>query len=233
VSLKNGSGIKPRAAYAAMISHMESDVGMLLKHLEELQLDQNTMVIFTSDNGTTHLEEEVDYKFFDSVGELRGLKGSLYEGGVRAPTIVRWPDHVKPGSSDFISGFEDWLPTLLEVAAAEVPAPDRTDTISLVPLVTTGAQSQRPFFYQEFPGYGGQQSIRMGDWKAVRQKMSQGGLRTELYHVARDVSESTDLAMRNPNLVEQMEREMVACRVPSISFPLKPLDPLSHPLRKK
>ncbi len=90
----------------------------------------------------------------------------------------------------------------------------------------------RVFEYREFPGYGGQKSMRLDDWKAVPQKMSQGRLQTELYNLASDVSESTDLATQNPNIMEQMERELIACRVPSIDFPLKPLDPVSQPVRK-
>ena len=88
----------PRAAYAAMITRMDRYVGKLLDQLDKLDLTDDTIVIFTSDNGTTHLGREVDYEFFNSVGELRGLKGSLYEGGVRVPTIVSWPGHVKPDS---------------------------------------------------------------------------------------------------------------------------------------
>ena len=100
-----------------MISRMDRYVGNVLNLLDELKLADNTIVVFSSDNGTTHLKAEVDYDFFASVGELRGLKGSLYEGGVRVPTIVRWPDRVQAGSeSDRISGWEDWMPTLLAAA---------------------------------------------------------------------------------------------------------------------
>ncbi len=126
----------PRAAYAAMISRMDQYVGKVLDLLDELDLSENTIVVFTSDNGTTHLDLEVDYEFFSSVGELRGLKGSLYEGGVRVPTIVRWPGHVEPGSqSDRVSGFEDWMPTLLELVGRDVAAPGSIDGISMGPTL--------------------------------------------------------------------------------------------------
>jgi arylsulfatase A len=133
-------------------------------------------VIFSSDNGTTHLKDEVDYDFFTSVGELRGLKGSLYEGGVRVPTIVRWPGRVTPGSSsDRISGLEDWLPTVLDLTGSK-NAPTGIDGISLAPTLLGQSQESRPFLYREFPSYGGQQTIRVGQWKAVRQNMSRGNL---------------------------------------------------------
>ena len=106
----------PRAAYAAMISRMDRYIGRLLGLVNELGLVENTIVVFTSDNGTTHLKAEVDYDFFESVKPLRGLKGSLYEGGVRVPLIVRWPGKIKADStSDFVTGFEDGMPTLLDL----------------------------------------------------------------------------------------------------------------------
>ncbi|MFB3106054.1 MAG: sulfatase-like hydrolase/transferase, partial [Pseudomonadales bacterium] len=157
----------PRAAYAAMITRMDRYVGNVLALLDELELAHNTIVVFSSDNGTTHLKQEVDYDFFESVGELRGLKGSLYEGGVRVPGIVRWPGRVAAGSSsDRVSGFEDWLPTILEMTGATGANPTGIDGISLAPKLLGKEQEPRLFLYREFSGYGGQQSIRVGDWKA-------------------------------------------------------------------
>jgi arylsulfatase A len=215
----------PRAAYAAMISHMDRDVGALLKHLKELSLDENTLVVFSSDNGTTHLEQEVDYEFFESVGDLRGLKGSLYEGGVRVPAIVRWPRHIVVGTNaDFVSGFEDWLPTLLEIAGAKESIPRVVNGISLLPLLTKGAQAERELLYREFPGYGGQQSLRIGRWKAVRQNLEKGSVQTELYDLASDASEAQDVAEQNPAVIQEMERRMKEYRTPSSLFPLRPFD---------
>lgn len=215
----------PRAAYAAMISYMDRDVGALLKHLKEQGLEENTIVVFSSDNGTTHLEQEVDHRFFDSVGNLRGLKGSLYEGGVRVPAIVRWPGRVAAGtSSDFVSGFEDWLPTLLEVAGRKEETSEVVNGISLFQLLTTGNQPEREYLYREFPGYGGQQSLRQGRWKAVRQNLETGRVKTELYDISADVSESQNVAEQNPDIVESMELRMRDCREPSSLFPLRPFD---------
>lgn len=224
----------PRAAYAAMISTLDRNVGRLLDLLDELKLAENTIVVFSSDNGTTHLDEEVDYKFFDSVGELRGLKGSLYEGGVRVPTIVRWPGKVAAGSkSDFVSGFEDWLPTLLELTGSPDAVPQQIDGISLAPTLLGKKQEPRPYLYREFPSYGGQQTIRVGDWKAVRQNLSKGTVETELYNIADDIGERNNVASEHPELVKKLEKMMTDVRTPSEIFPLTPFDkPASKPRQK-
>ena len=216
----------PRAAYASMITRMDRYVGNVLKLLDELDLTDNTIVIFSSDNGTTHLHEEVDYEFFASVGELRGLKGSLYEGGVRVPTIVRWPGWVKPGtSSDRVSGFEDWLPTILKLVGAATPVPDDVDGISLAPTLFGQQQPARPFLYREFSGYGGQQTIRVGDWKAVRQNMRRGNLEIELYNLATDIGEQKNVAAQHPKIVAELRQLMQREHTPSALFPLRPIDP--------
>ncbi|MCG8652546.1 MAG: arylsulfatase [Pirellulales bacterium] len=225
----------PRAAYAAMITRMDRYVGNVLELLDELQLADNTIVVFSSDNGTTHLGQEVDYDFFKSVGELRGLKGSLYEGGVRVPTIVRWPGKVVAGSaSDRISGFEDWLPTLLEAVDRDAPLPEGVDGISLLPTLLGKKQPERPYLYREFSGYGGQQTIRVGKWKAVRQNMSKGNLDIELYDIDSDIGESKNVAKEHPQVVERLAGLMAAVRTPSKIFPLIPLDkPVAAKARKK
>lgn len=215
----------PRAAYAAMITRMDRYVGNILSLLEDLELADNTIVIFSSDNGTTHLDQEVDYQFFDSVGELRGLKGSLYEGGVRVPTIVRWPGKVTPGSmSDRVSGFEDWLPTIMEIVGAAETVPKEVNGISLAATLKGQLQPERPYLYREFPSYGGQQTIRVGDWKAVRQNMAKGNLDIELYNLAEDIGEQNNLAAAHPERVAVMAQMMEEVRVPSEIFPLIPLD---------
>jgi arylsulfatase A-like enzyme len=219
----------PRAAYAAMITRMDRYVGRLLTLLDELGLRDNTIVIFSSDNGTTHLKQEVDYEFFDSVGELRGLKGSLYEGGIRVPAIVRWPGRVPAGStSDFVSGFEDWMPTILDLVGAAESTPEESDGVSLVPTLRGKTQDPRPFLYREFPSYGGQQIIRVGDWKAVRQNMNRGNLAIELYNLAEDPGEENNVADEHPELVSKLAKMMAKQHEPSDTFPLRPLDKPSN-----
>lgn len=215
----------PRAAYAAMISRMDRYIGNVLNLLDELQLTENTIVVFSSDNGTTHLGEEVDYEFFASVGELRGLKGSLYEGGVRVPTLVRYPGRVAAGSSsDRVSGFEDWMSTLLELAGAQDAIPTSTDGISLAPTLLGHKQQPRPFLYREFTGYGGQQTIRVGDWKAVRQNLLKGKTEIELYNIAEDIGERKNVADQHPKVVERLAKLMAQEHVPSETFRLKAID---------
>lgn len=215
----------PRAAYAAMITRMDSYIGRVLDLLDELRLTDNTIVIFSSDNGTTHLGQEVDFDFFASVGELRGLKGSLYEGGVRVPTIVRWPGRTEPGTrTDRVSGFEDWLPTILEAVGAPELVPADTDGISLVPTLTGSEQPPRPFLYREFGGYGGQQSVIAGRWKAIRQNLMKGQVRTELYNLDSDVGEQLDLAAEHPDVVRKLEELMAGQHSPSADFPIPVLD---------
>jgi arylsulfatase A-like enzyme len=213
----------PRAAYAAMITRMDRYVGNVLKLIDELKLADNTLVIFSSDNGATYLRD-VDYKFFESVGPLRGLKGSLYEGGIRVPLIARWPGQVKAGTtSDRVVGFEDVLPTLVEAAGARAPA--GLDGISFVPTLRGRPQEPREFLYREFPSYGGQVSVRMGRWKAIRQNLRRKpDAPIELYDLVEDVSESRDAAAQQPELVAKARRIIRDQHEPSPLFPIKALD---------
>ena len=220
---------KPRAAYAAMITRMDTYIGNLLDQLEKLGLSDNTLVVFTSDNGTTHLKAEVDYDFFQSVGSLRGLKGSLYEGGVRVPLLVRWPGKVRAGSvSDYRTGFEDWIPTLLEIAAPDRLLPQGIDGVSIAPTLFGAYQRDRPFLYREFTGYGGQQAVWLGPWKGVRQGMLRKNnltpLKTELYHLDDDLSEAKNRAADFPRVIAQIEKIMKQEHQRSDRFPFPSLD---------
>ena len=219
----------PRAAYAAMITRMDRYIGRLLNLLHELDLADNTIVIFTSDNGTTHLKREVDYEFFQSVKPLRGLKGSLYEGGVRVPLIVRWPGHIQPQStSSLVTGLEDWLPTLLDLIESPAPRPGGLDGISIAPTLTGQPQNTRKFLYREFSGYGGQQAVWMGRWKGIRQRIlkrnNQTPLKIELYDLEADVSESRDVSATHPKVVKQLKALMEQEHQPSTVFPFPALD---------
>ncbi len=215
----------PRAAYAAMISRLDRYVGNVLALLDELGLADRTLVLFSSDNGTTHLKEEVDYDFFRSVGPLRGLKGSLYEGGIRVPLIARWPGRVKAGSvSDRVVGFEDLLPTLAEAAGAD-GLPTGLDGIGFLPTLLGQDQAPRPFLYREFPGYGGQVAVRVGDWKAVRQGLQKKpDAPIELYDLVRDPAETSDVAAQNPDVVRRLAAILKEQHAVSEAFPFKALD---------
>ena len=220
----------PRAAYAAMITQLDAHVGSVLDLIEELGLTENTIVVFTSDNGTTHLGDEVDYRFFASVGELRGLKGELYEGGIRVPQIVKWPGKIKAGSSsDRVTGFEDWMPTLLDLIEAEVDVPAGINGVSIAPVLLGNASGEREFLYREFPGYGGQQAVWLGErWKGIRTELMKKGkapnLALQLYDLNSDPSESYNVAAANPEVVKEIERIMKREHTISEAFPFPALD---------
>ena len=219
----------PRAGYAAMISHLDRDVGAIMDLVKSLGLDDNTLVMFSSDNGPTFNRlGGSDSDFFESAGPFKGLKGSLYEGGIRVPLVARWPGKITPGQeSSHLSAFWDIMPTLAEVTGTTPPAD--IDGISLAPtLLGSDAQEAHELLYWEFPGYGGQQAIRMGDWKAIRQQVlkkdNPDPLNIQLYNLAEDIGETTDVADQHPELVEQFRVMMRENRVPSSLFPMAPLD---------
>ena len=219
-----------RAAYAAMITRMDRYVGNLVNLIKQLGLSEDTIIIFTSDNGTTHLKLEVDYDFFDSVGNLRGLKGSLYEGGIRVPLLVKWPGKIKAGSvSNKMIGFEDWLVTLHNIIDAKSPLTAKHDGHDQVAHLLGKCHLRRPPLYREFSGYGGQQAVWMGKWKGIRQKMLRKGknhdpLKIELYDLSKDESESQDLATKHPDVVNQIKDIMEKEHIPSQYFPIKVID---------
>ncbi len=215
----------PRACYAAMITRMDRDIGRILSRVEKHGLDENTLIIFSSDNGATFLKGP-DTEFFESNKPLRAYKGSLYEGGIRVPTIARWTGTIKPGSvSNHLGAFWDILPTIADVTNSETP--DDIDGISMAPtLFEQGLQEQHEYLYWEFPAYGGQQALRMGDWKAVRQNLmrKQGERSIQLYNLANDIGETRDVADEYPNIVKKMQELMQTARVPSDLFPFPALD---------
>lgn len=219
----------PRAGYAAMISHMDRDIGAIMALLKELKLDENTVVFFTSDNGPTYDRlGGSDSKFFESAGQFRGFKGSLYEGGIRVPLVARWPGHIKPGTtSDHIAANWDLFSTVAELGTGE--APKDVDGVSFVPtLLGQGEQKKPEYLYWEFPGYGGQQAVRRGEWKAVRQNLMRtkrpDQIKTELYHLGNDPGETRDVAAEHPEVVAEMEAILATARVPNERFRIPVLD---------
>ena len=224
----------PRAAYAAMITRMDREMGRIIDLIRNLGLEDNTLFVFSSDNGPLYDRlGGTDAEFFQSALDLRGRKGSLYEGGIRVPTLVSWKGKIEPGSvSDRVSGFEDWLPTLLELAGLETSIPARVDGISMASTLLGGEQAARPFLYREFPGYGGQQALWMGDWKAVRQRLKPAGrnatprMAVALYHLKEDPNETTDVSGKHPDVLARMIRIMKEQHVPSEAFPMAALDDL-------
>jgi len=204
----------PRACYAAMISFLDRQVGRVMGLLRREGLDDNTIVFFTSDNGTTMLKAQVDYEFFESVGPLRGLKGSLYEGGIRVPMIARWPGKIAAGAvTHHAAAHYDVLATLLDVVGAEAPA--ETDSISFLPtlLARSADQKRHTYLFWDFSGYGGQLAVRMGKWKGVKQGLRKNpDAPLELYDLENDLGEQRNVADAHPEVAARIEAIMLEAR---------------------
>ncbi len=203
----------PEKGFAAMVTRMDRDVGRLLDRLKQYGIDDQTIVLFTSDNGP-HREGGHDPDFFDSNGPLRGIKRDLYEGGVRVPMIVRWPGHVRPGAvSDHVGYFGDFMATAADLTG--VRAPGDLDSISFAPslLGRDAEQRKHDFLYWEFYEGRSAQAVRQGDWKALRSPMLSG--RIELYNLARDLGEHADVAGEHAEVVARLGRIMERAHVPS------------------
>ena len=215
----------PRAAYAAMITRMDRDVGRLLDTLKENGLDKDTLVIFASDNGPTFDLTQPGGAFFHSAGPFRASKGSVYEGGIRVPFVARWPGHIPAGSEQHHAAyFPDVLPTLVELAGG--PAPAQTDGLSFAPaLLGKSGQKEHPVLYWEFPTQGGQQAVRLGRYKGVRRGIASGNAKIELYDLQADIGEATDIAAQHPEIVAQVAARFKSEHTPSQVFPLPGVDP--------
>ncbi len=207
----------PRATYAAMVSYLDEQVGALVQQLKEQGMYENTLIIFTSDNGPT-FNGGTDSPWFNSAGkfrEERGYgKGFLYEGGIRVPMIASWPAEIKAGTqSDHVSVFYDVMPTLAEIA--EVEAPFDSDGISFLPALKNEKQQEHAFLYWEFPSYGGQMAVRMGNWKAMRLSIHEGNSEWALFDLSSDPLEMNDLAGENPDIIQEIETIVAAEHVPA------------------
>lgn len=211
-----GSQEHTHAAFAAMVALLDRQVGEICHLVDSLGLAQNTLIVFTSDNGPHH-EGGADPRFFDSNGPWRGFKRDLYEGGIRVPFIACWPGVVEPGTrTDHISAFWDFLPTAADLLGVEPEAP--TDGISYLPTLTgRGEQPEHDYLYWEFHEQGGRQAIRRGDWKAVRYNVSKGG-GIQLYNLAEDPGETRDLAAEYPEMVREFDALMHSSRTESRLF---------------
>ena len=214
-----GSQPETHAAFAAMVTLLDDQVGEIVAKLKKLGLDKNTIIIFSSDNGP-HKEGGADPDYFDSNGPFRGYKRDLYEGGIREPMIVRWPGKIKPGrTTGLISAFWDVMPTVMEAAGSK--APKGIDGISFLPTLMGRKQSGHQYLYWEFHELGGRVALRMGKWKAVQynlDKVLKGSM--ELYDLSKDPGEKNNLAAAFPGIVKKMNIVMKSSHTPSKVFPL-------------
>jgi arylsulfatase A-like enzyme len=203
--------------FAAAITRMDRDIGRVLKLLSELKLDDDTLMLFSSDNGP-HNEANHSVAMFESSGPLRGRKRDLYEGGIRVPTIARWTGNIKPAQvSDSVWAFWDFVPTVADIAGAR--APSGLDGISITPALNGRPLERRDPLYWEFHERGFDQAVRDHNWKAVR-RLNRGAP-IELYDMKTDISEKNDVASRHPDVVGRMKQLMESSRRDSPDFPIK------------
>lgn len=193
----------PLSTYAAMITYLDEQVGIILQKIKELGLDENTIIMFSSDNGAT-FNGGVDAKFFNSVGGLRGLKMDVYEGGIRMPFIARWPGKIKAGSiSQHVSVQYDFFATVADLTKQKA---ENTDGLSFLPELLGKKQKQHDYLYFEYPEKGGQLAIRMGNWKAVKTNLrKEPNAQWQLFDLSKDVNETTDIASQHPELLKQFD----------------------------
>lgn len=209
----------PRATYAAMVSYLDEQVGALVEKLKLEGIYENTIIVFTSDNGPTYDVGGADSPFFESAKPFRSErgwgKGYVQEGGIRVPMIVHWPAKIKKEeTSNHLSAFWDWLPTFCEIAG--VKDGFNSDGISMLPtLIGKEQREKHKFLYWEFPSYKGQQAVRMGKWKAIRQNMQDGNLEIELFDLENDLTCQNNVADQFPEVIQKIEAIMLKEHVTS------------------
>lgn len=213
-----GAQAEPNAAVAEMITRMDRDIGRLFDLLKELQLDENTIVFFTSDNGPVSVGGR-DHEFFNADGGLRVAKGSLFEGGIRVPTIVRWPGRIQARTvSDAVWAHWDVLPTCAEIAG--VKPPKNIDGVSVLPTLVGKDQPQlddRCLYWEYGRNAKFTQAVRKGDWKALSIGLN-GPI--SLYNLKTDMAETTDVASQQPSIVAQFKKYLATARSESKDFPI-------------
>ncbi len=206
----------PRAAYAAMITRMDRDIGRLQKLLDELGIGDNTLLLFTSDNGATYTGG-ADTDFFQSTGKLRGKKGSCYEGGVRVPLLARWPGKIRRGTvTSHAAANWDVLPTVLDILNVAPPA--GIDGISFSPtILESGVQRRHDVLYWEL---GKQQGVRAGKWKLVRTSVPKPKeFQEELFDLESDPGEQRNLKESHSKDLQRMLVVARQARTKNEDFP--------------
>ena len=208
----------PKAAYAAMVTRLDKYVGEIVTELKRQGIDENTLIIFTSDNGP-HKEGGNDPDFFDSNRMYRGYKRDLYEGGIRVPTIVSWQGHIPAGTeTDFAFAFWDYLPTFAELLDRKIPV--KTDGISVLPtLLGQKEQKAHDFFYFEFHELNGRQAVVQENWKLLHLNLQKEPV-YELYNIASDPSEVHNVIFLYPEKAEELKKIMQDAHATDPDWPL-------------
>lgn len=212
----------PHAAYASMVTRLDSYLNEVVQKIKSLGLENNTLIVFCSDNGP-HKEGQNDPAFFNSNGGLRGIKRDLYEGGIRSPFIARWPGKIQSNvTNSFIGAFWDLFPTFAQLAGANISNMKQLDGVSMIPtLLNKNNQPQHPFLYWEFHEQNGKQAVRLGKWKGVKINVSQNKLTAlELYDLEKDPHETTNIAIQYPSIVEKLEAIIKNAHTETADWPL-------------
>lgn len=216
---------EPHAAFAGMITHLDDRIGEIMKKVKELGIEENTIIIFSSDNGP-HIEAGSDIEYFNSNGDLRGVKSDLYEGGIRVPMIVKWKNHVEENSkTDHISAFWDVMPTIADILNIKLKTP--TDGLSFLPTLLNQKQPQHDYLYWEFHEKGGRVAILKNHWKLIKYDIDKTPQKSfELYNLKEDPYEQNDLAQKHPEIVDQLSTIILNAREESEVFKFKnPIKP--------
>lgn len=208
----------PRATHAAMVKRIDQYVLQIVQKLKDEGVYDNTLIIFTSDNGP-HREGGGDPEFFNSNGIYRGYKRDLYEGGIRVPTIISWEGMIASGTkSDFPFAFWDYLPTFADLLSVALPI--ESDGVSILPTISgKEGQKDRDYFYFEFQEMGGRQAVIKDNWKLLHLNIRKGGV-YELYNIASDPSENHNLIDQFPEKVNELKEIMKNARTEHPDWPL-------------
>ena len=213
-----GATARPLASFASMVTRFDRYVGDVMQLLDSLGIADNTVLIFTSDNGP-HREGGANPDYFDSYGPYRGIKRDLYEGGIRMPFLIRWPGHIKAAGTDcdHIIAFWDMLPTFAQLAGYEKPL--QTDGISFVPtLLGQEGQQSHESLYWEFHEQNGKQAVRRGQWKGVRLQVGTDQPVFELYDLSNDIHEDHNVAAEHPDIAAELNTIIDSCHTESELF---------------
>lgn len=193
----------PNATYAAMITKMDRSIGQIMELLKELKLDDDTLVVFTSDNGAS-AEGGQNMHFFNSSGPLRGFKRSIYEGGTRVPFIARWPHKIPAGiTTDHISGFNDFLVTACDIAGIS-SASATTDGVSYLPTLLGQEEEQKKEKFRYYH-WKNEKAVRAGNWKLIEKNSKKNPAKYELYNLKKDIGETKNLADSMPEVVSRLK----------------------------
>lgn len=208
---------KSTTKYASMVSLMDEDIGRIIHKLDSLNLLENTIIFFSSDNGP-HAEGGLDPTILNSSGNLRGKKRDLYEGGIRVPLIVSWKNTIQADTiTSHVSAFWDFLPTVTDLL--NISNPERIDGISYLPtLLGITKQEKHDYLYWEFHGKGGKQAVLQDNWKLVYTKVNSPNPKIELFNLTTDPTESNDLSQQEVEILEKMKKIMESAHEKNPAF---------------